>query len=158
MLWQWGWPLDQAIKRFKFGKDLALGRDLAAIFSQRLKQQPPTLKPDCFVAMPMHQTRIRERGFNQAAILASALAQAYQRPLLNTAKRIRQTPAQSGLNRQQRLRNLKGAFAIETKLDGQHVAIVDDVMTTGSSAQVLSEALLNAGAASVEVYVLCKVT
>ncbi len=158
MLWQWGWPLDQAIKRFKFGQDLALGKDLAAIFSKQLKQRLPSPPADAFVAMPMHKTRLRERGFNQAAVLASALAQAYQRPLLSTAKRIRETPAQSGLNRQQRLKNLKGAFAIESRLDGQHIAIVDDVMTTGSSAQVLSEALLDAGAASVEVYVLCKVT
>ncbi|MDD9893024.1 MAG: hypothetical protein OXT49_05885 [Gammaproteobacteria bacterium] len=108
--------------------------------------------------MPLYKKRLQERGFNQAAILASALTTETDIPISHAASRIRDTAAQSGLNRHQRMKNLTGAFAVNGTVKGLNVGIVDDVMTTGSSAQMLSLALLDAGANSVQVIVACKVT
>jgi predicted amidophosphoribosyltransferase len=70
--------------------------------------------------------------------------------------RIRETQPQSGLTREDRIKNIRGAFDCSTSLDGRHVAIVDDVMTTGASAMSLAEALLKAGARRVDVAVLAR--
>lgn len=107
--------------------------------------------------MPLHKTRLAERGFNQSAILADALSRELDVEVVEAVRRIRATPAQASLKRKERLSNLKGAFAAEANVVGLSIAIVDDVMTTGSSVQVLSQTLLDAGAASVQVLVLAKV-
>ena len=155
--WQWGWPVSGLIKQFKFDGRVDLGKDLAAAFARRTADAGINDSIDALVPMPLHKTRLQERSFNQASVLAKALSQETNIPLMNAAIRNRHTQAQSGLNRQQRLKNLRGAFEIIETVSGLNVAIVDDVMTTGSSAQMLSQALLDAGASSVVVIVVCKV-
>lgn len=158
-LWEWRSPLDNLIKQFKFQGDRALGLDLAELFAQgvapRLRQSGEL--PDMLLPMPLHKTRLAERGFNQSAILADALSRELDVEVVEAVRRIRATPAQASLKRKERLSNLKGAFAAEANVVGLSIAIVDDVMTTGSSVQVLSQTLLDAGAASVQVLVLAKV-
>lgn len=157
--WAWGRPLSGLIKRFKFNGDRLLGQDLAHLLAKHVGGELSGLlpQPDCVVPMPLHPSRLRERGFNQAQLLAKAVSDQAGWPLLLAAKRVRATPAQSGLKRAERQRNLRGAFAVVDSVKGRNVLIVDDVMTTGSSVQALSRELVKAGAASVQVVVICKV-
>lgn len=157
--WLWAPPLDRLIKQFKFDGDRALGLDLAQHFAHKLapKVSSAEVLPEILVPMPLHVKRLKERGFNQSFLLAEALSRAAGIPVASVAERVRNTPAQSGLKRAQRLRNLRAAFEIKSDVAGKVVGVVDDVMTTGSSAQVLAQTLLDAGAASVRIYVAAKV-
>lgn len=158
-LWAWAPPVSQLIKRFKFNGDRSIGLDLSRVLLKRLNVEGVgfAVSPDCLVAMPLHRVRLKERGYNQSLILAKAVGRVLELPVLDAVKRVRQTPAQSGLSRQQRQRNLRNAFEVTADVSGSNVLIVDDVMTTGSSAEELSATLLQAGARSVQVLVLCKV-
>lgn len=158
-LWAWASPLDGLIKQFKFQGDRALGMDLAMLFAQGMAPRLRALGelPDVLLPMPLHSTRLAERGFNQSVILAEALGRELGIDVQPLVQRVRATPAQASLKRKERLSNLKGAFEAVEDVVGLSVVIVDDVMTTGSSVQVLSQTLLDAGAASVKVCVLAKV-
>jgi len=157
--WVWAKPLSDLIKRFKFNGDLLLGRNLATLWSRQIRQELAALTPtpDCIIPVPLHRKRLRQRGFNQAYILAQALSEHTGWPILLAARRVLATPAQSGLTRRERQQNLRAAFAVESSVSGRHALIVDDVMTTGSTAQALAHQLLAAGAKSVQVAVVAKV-
>ncbi|MNQ98791.1 DNA utilization protein GntX [compost metagenome] len=107
---------------------------------------------DCIVPVPLSTERLRERGFNQAALLASALARLPRAPdcASQLLMRTRHTPAQSGLQRAQRLRNLQAAFAVPVRwaarIAGQRVVLIDDIMTTGATLDAAAQALRVAGA------------
>jgi len=114
--------------------------------------------PDLIMAVPMHPHRLRQRGYNPALLLAEQLAKRLGLPILNNAL-IRQHDGQEqkSLNAEQRLSNLHHAFSWQgPSLDGQHVAIIDDVMTTGATAKVISKLLRQAGAASVSAWVIAR--
>lgn len=149
-------PLAGLLTRFKFGGDLAAGRLLAQL---ALAAPPPPLPRDAaLLPVPLHTDRLRERGYNQALELAKPLARALDRPLLpRLLQRLRGTPAQSGLSALARRRNLRGAFGVGAgaALPG-HVVLVDDVMTTGATAQECALALRRAGVARVELWVLAR--
>jgi len=107
--------------------------------------------------VPLAKRRLRERGFNQAAMLGRWLSSHLgvhcdERLLLRT----RETPAQQQLDAKARRRNLRQAFAVTGELTGKHVAIVDDVLTTGATAQAVAEVLRQAGARRVDVYCLAR--
>lgn len=159
--WQWAWPQSQLLKRFKFDQQRAVGKDLATVFARKMAPRIQALDTDMnyVMAMPLHRQRLRQRGYNQAAILAAPLAKACGLEIHCPVERIINTPAQSGLTRSQRLKNLRGAFSVTKPalVKGANILLVDDVMTTGSSAQSVAEVLINAGAKSVTVCVLCKV-
>lgn len=161
--WVWAAPLNGLIRRFKFDGNRAIGWDLSQLLAKKLlpKIDKFAHRPDSLLPMPLHKSRLIERGFNQSYLLASALSKAWGLPLLSGVERMRATPPQSGLSRRQRQKNLRGAFAVQQAskggIKGKHIVLVDDVMTTGSSAQELSRTLLREGAASVAVVVVCKV-
>lgn len=106
---------------------------------------------DGIVPMPMHWTRRYLRGFNQAELLARDLSRRTGIPLLDVARRSRLTRAQVGLSDHHRRRNVAGAFSISRpdRLEGRHVLIIDDVLTTGATAAACAGALKKAGAARV---------
>jgi ComF family protein len=108
--------------------------------------------------MPLAPGRLRERGFNQAHELARRLAPRKAEPRL--LLRIRETPAQSGLSRAERLRNLQGAFALEPlraeAVRGRRVVLVDDVMTSGASLFAAAQVLRAGGAAHITAVVLAR--
>ena len=111
---------------------------------------------DGVVAVPLHPSRRRKRGYNQADYLARGVAEAKALPLLdNVINRIRKTATQTSLNRRARRRNMVGAFAVPTgssaRIRGATLLLIDDVMTTGSTTGAAAKALLNAGAVSVRV-------
>jgi ComF family protein len=109
------------------------------------------------VPVPLHRSRLRERGFNQAIELARPVARALAAPLdMRSCCRARATTAQASLSRTARRENLKGAFTMRHELNVRHVVIVDDVMTTGSTADELAQALKGGGAAKVSVLVVAR--
>jgi ComF family protein len=147
---QYRFPVDRLVQRFKFAGDLAVGRWLALQLAERVRAETP---PDLVVAPPLSPSRLRSRGFNQALEIAKVVARHRRvRCALGGIVRVRETPPQHGLGRRARRRNLRGAFRCDLPLDGLRVVIVDDVVTTGATAEALARALKAAGAAQVQVW------
>ena len=150
-------PLDQLMTRFKFGASLAAGRVLAEAWIGAICDAPP-LRPDALVPVPLHAARLRERGYNQALELARPLARAASIALRpDLLLRQRATVAQSDLDAVARRRNLHGAFVVPASMPlPAHVAVVDDVMTTGTTLRECARTLRRAGVARVDVWVLAR--
>lgn len=148
-------PLSHLLQRLKFNGRLAQARLLGELMAEWLGAVVE-VSPDHIIPVPLHATRLRERGFNQAVELARPIAQRFDVPLsLGAVRRILATPPQSDLSRKQRLKNIRGAFEVVQPVSG-HVVIVDDVMTTGSTADELAKALRRAGAERVDVWVCAR--
>ena len=125
-------PLAGLIQSCKYRGQLIAISALTAI----LDAQRPQL-PDLIVPMPLSAVRLRERGFNQALELARGIAQAMQVPLQATlCVKTRDTPPQTRLPWKARRKNIRGAFVVQGDLNGCHVAVVDDVLTTGATLSV----------------------
>lgn len=150
-------PLDLLEARFKFRSDLAAGRVLADLMIERAHFDTPD-RPAALVAVPLHRSRLRERGYNQALELAKVLSPALHIPLAgDLLVRVRATAAQTGLDAAARRRNLRGAFAVANVREvPEHVALVDDVMTTGTTLRECARVLRRAGVARVDVWVLAR--
>ena len=113
-------------------------------------------RPEVIVPVPLHSKKLRERGFNQALLIAQSLSKQLNIPLLTqAATRTRYTKAQSALDANQRHRNLKGAFSVNP-VNYKTVAIVDDVMTTGTTANELSYQLIQAGISRVDIWCIAR--
>ncbi len=159
--WHYGFPLDALITRFKHQRQWPLGRLLAQMLgnwlAHRFAEGLP--RPALLLPVPMARQRLRQRGYNQAAMLGQWIAAQLSiscDPGLLT--RPVETIAQQELDARARKRNLANAFAIlrPEAVEGLHVALVDDVMTTGATAQALARLLRDAGAARVDVYCLAR--
>ena len=150
-------PLDLLEARFKFRGDLAAGRVLAELMIERAVDDAPA-RPDLIIAVPLHVSRLRKRGYNQAFELAKPTARALGVPIARDGlARIRATPAQTGLDAAARRRNLRGAFAVSLASPlPRHVVLFDDVMTTGATLRECARALRRAGVARVDVWVLAR--
>lgn len=131
---------------FKFRNKPWLAEALAA---QLLPVLPEDF--DLLVPVPLHPNRFRERGYNQSALLAKALAEQSGIPWQPCLQRVRDTPHQTGLNRSQRLENLEGAFALHKKANiaGKRIVIVDDVFTTGTTLRQCAKVLHQHGASQI---------
>lgn len=152
----YAWPVDRLLHRFKFRGHLANGRTLALALGEFLDLRGAP-RPDLLLPVPLHRRRLAERGFNQAGEIARTLGRCLDVPVAHDAvRRIRATPPQRGLGRSARRSNLKGAFECRRRFDGRHVAMVDDVVTTASTADALAHTLKNAGAAKVSLYALAR--
>ena len=150
----YAFPLDQLIHALKYQHQFAVIDTLTAPLISAI---PNDRLPDAVIAMPLHPQRLRERGYNQSLLLARNITRRLQLPLLTSAcLRTRNTPAQTSLPIKQRQQNLHNAFACRTTVTKQRIAIVDDVMTSGSSLDSLARALLNAGAAEVQCWVVAR--
>ncbi|MCG7909414.1 MAG: ComF family protein, partial [Candidatus Thiodiazotropha taylori] len=136
---------------------LHLTKPLARLITDRLGElQNP---PDLMLPVPLHQQRMRERGFNQAQELARVVAKHYRIPLEDRlVKRARNTKAQSDLSERLRRNNLRHAFRVHGSLQGSRVAILDDVITTGSTINELSKTLQRHGAAEITVWAVARST
>ena len=147
-------PIIRMAHRLKFNGSRVDARVIGAqLASCVLGQYPPRATPDLVVPVPLSRERLLRRGHNQAALLARWVASGVGIPVdYHACIRIRHAPPQTGLSRHARLRNLADAFCISRPLPAQTVAIVDDVMTTGSTVTALTRALLDAGAAEVHVW------
>jgi ComF family protein len=153
-------PLSNLIFQFKEQHDFFVGRALADIWCNSIKQhmtQQHTPLPDMITAVPLHWRKQGQRGFNQSAFFAHIIHQKLNIPLFKDVKRTESAPEQKNLDRQQRLTNLKHSFTVTRSLSNVHVVIIDDVMTTGATVNALTIALKKAGAAKVSVWVLARV-
>ena len=150
----YAFPLDRMIPRLKYHGQLAVAPALGDCLADSVAALP---RPDRLVAMPLHAQRLRERGFNHAGEIARAVARRLEVPLDTTScRRIRDTPPQMGLKHADRRRNVRGAFACSGDVQGMRIAVVDDVMTTGTSLDELAKTLKAAGAAAVETWVVAR--
>lgn len=148
----YAFPLAELLQAYKFGEQLQLAPALAAKIACKI-----TARPDCIVPMPLHSERLRERGFNQSLLLAQELGRKLGVPVLPDAcQRVRNTAPQSSLTWRERGKNIRNAFTCSTELAGKHVAVVDDVMTTGASLNELAKALKQAGASEVSTWVVAR--
>lgn len=147
-------PLERLVHRFKYAGDLAVGQWLALRLAEHVCDEPG---PDVIVVPPSARARLRERGFNPAAEIAKVVARTCAVSLdCSLVLRTREQAPQAGLTRRERLANVRGAFACGSSLRGMDVAIVDDVMTTGATADAIARALKAAGAARVRVWAVAR--
>lgn len=149
------WPLAQLESRFKFGGDLAAGRTLSLLC---MAAPRPEALPQALVPVPLHRSRLRGRGYNQALELAKPLAKHFGVRLLRDAlQRSRATKAQTELSAMQRRRNVRGAFAANFNGNPpEHVAVMDDVFTTGATLAECARVLKRAGVQRVDVWALAR--
>ena len=150
-------PVDFLVQRLKFHADFTVSNSLGAWFANELSNRIETT-PELVIPIPLHPGRHFQRGFNQAVELARPIAKKLGAELsTNAVHRIRPTASQSGLNAQSRAANLQTAFAAKPdRIKNRHVAIVDDVMTTGATTQSLANTLIEAGAAQIDLYILAR--
>lgn len=159
--WVYGFPVDSLITRFKHNAKWPFGHLLADVLGQYLQHRfdEGLPRPDALLPVPLARKRLRQRGFNQAAMLARWLSTSLELPCEEQIlRRIKETDAQQDLDAKARKRNLRQAFdlAPDAAVSGRHFALVDDVLTTGATAQALARLLMNAGAARVDVYCLAR--
>jgi ComF family protein len=147
-------PLEKFISQLKFHRRLEYAKVLGSLLAERLTTfyENKTL-PECIIPMPLHRKRLQERGYNQALEIARPIAKRLKLPL-NTkhCQRIRATKAQSSLPAHQRRANIFQAFDIAKTLRARHVAIIDDVVTTGSTVAELSQALREVGVEKIDIW------
>ncbi len=137
---------EQAIKRLKYGRVTSLAGPMSSLLCE-FARATGQLEHDGFVVVPIHWTRRCERGFNQSELLARALPS--ERVLNGALRRVRATRPQVGLNSEARRQNVLGAFRAEGHFGGMSIALLDDVITTGHTAQECAGVLKRAGASRV---------
>lgn len=150
----YAFPLDKLVQALKYGEQLMLAHALARKLARRIDK---SLLPDCVIPMPLHPSRLRERGFNQSQLLATSVARELGLELLpHACRRVRDTPPQSALPWKERKKNVRDAFCCDMDLSGRRIALVDDVMTSGASLNALAEAARKRGAAEIGVWVVAR--
>ena len=150
----YAFPLDKLIQAMKYGEQLALAHAFAEKLARRIDR---TGLPDCIIPMPLYPAKLRKRGFNQSQLLAAGVARGLGLELLpHACRRIRDTPPQSALPWKERKKNMRDAFCCDADLTGRHVALVDDVLTTGASLNALAGAVQKRGADRVSAWVVAR--
>jgi ComF family protein len=146
-------PIAAAIVDLKFHGRLLAGHVVGRLMGHALARRAEPL-PELLVPVPLSAARLRRRGYNQALELGRALAGVLRVPLAPAAaRRTRDTGEQTRLDAAQRRRNVRGAFAVDAAaVRGRHVAVLDDVITTGATVAELARALRDAGATRIEAW------
>ena len=153
-VFRYAFPLDRLLPRFKFHGDLAAGALLARLMAGAMATDD---LPQALVPVPLHLGRLRERGYDQARELALGLGRALRLPVRDLIERRIETQAQTTLDADARRRNVRHAFACRGGPVPAHVALVDDVMTTGATVRECALVLRRAGVARVEVWAVARV-
>ena len=153
-------PFDHLVQRLKFNNALAVGRALLPDWSAALRAHlaaRPEPPPEALIPIPLHRSRLRQRGYNQALELSRDLGSQMQLPVLHAAlSRVRATAPMPGLDLTTRRRNVRGAFAAGSAQLPSRVALIDDVMTSGATLNEAAKVLKRAGVEWVEVWVLSR--
>jgi ComF family protein len=152
-------PVSQLVNIYKFNGAEYLAEDFADAMELSFRKKHDAAAVDVVVPVPLHPRRLAERGYNQSGLLAAAFAKRINRLCDETSLvRIRDTEHQSRSNREDRRKNLKGAFRTvdPSRIRGRTVVLIDDVMTTGATIDECSEALYAGGAYKVIPFVLAK--
>jgi ComF family protein len=154
----YGGSLSTAVVRLKFGERPDLAHPLGGLLASAARRDGAVI--DTVVPVPLHRRRLVARGYNQAALLARAVGHAIELPVdFDGLRRVRGTAPQTDLDAAARVDNVRGAFEVVPghRLAGRRVGLVDDVVTTGATAQACADALVAAGAASVAVLAVARV-
>jgi ComF family protein len=155
-LFSYAAPIDRLILRLKYRSDLSLARVLGSRLGVALRARAAAI-PDVIVPVPLHVTRLRERGYNQALELARPIARRLNVPVdYWSVTRVRPTAPQIDMDHDARRRNVRRAFRVNGDFTGRRVAIVDDVMTSGHTVNAVAQALRKAGAADVAVWIVAR--
>jgi ComF family protein len=149
----------ELIHRLKYGKKVHISRPLALVAARSLASFITDCRADLVIPVPLHRKRLRQRGFNQAVLVADVFAKTWHLPLSrNNLCRIRWTEPQIHLSYNDRLNNVRGAFAVKNpaQVEGQRLILVDDVYTTGSTVAECAKVLKKAGAGEVFVATIAR--
>jgi len=154
-----GGPVEEMIHRFKYGRKVHLCRPLGLMAAVRLADFTAEHAPDLLMPVPLHRKRLRERGFNQALLIARILAREWDLPLAMAGLvRARWTIPQVRLSAAERAQNVRGAFAVADPgaVARKRILLVDDVFTTGSTVDECARVLRRAGASEVLVVTVAR--
>ena len=151
-------PLRGLIHQFKFHQQTILRKPLSQLMIQFIEKRGLDIDQfDIILPIPLHAAKYRERGYNQAELLAVPLAQKYDKMILvSLLKRVRNTPSQTSLSRKNRFTNVQGSFKINARINinNKNILIIDDLLTTGATASEASLCLKTHGAAKVGILTL----
>jgi ComF family protein len=151
----YAFPVDRMIQGLKYRRQLYYGRILGQLLAQHVARRDT--QPEIVIPVPLSAARYRERGFNQARELARPICTSLGLRLRSDLiERRKDTREQAGLDRKERLMNTRNAFALLAPLPARHVAIVDDVVTTGSTVNEVAKLLRHAGAEWIEVWAVAR--
>ncbi len=145
-------PLQSVVHAMKYDSMSRLAAHLGRSLSYLVPKETNVIIP-----VPLHRTRLAERGFNQAEIMAKAISSQSNTAVVKAIKRVRPTPSQTHLSVSERIENMRGAFSLSrhaSEMKGKNVLIVDDVMTTGSTLASVAETLLEAKPRSISTLAL----
>lgn len=149
-------PVDKALSDLKFSNQLHYARSLSHLLQKKVKANyDESSLPEALLAIPLHPNRISARGFNQSELVAQHLEKAVGIPRLKALTRVKDTPHQIGLSEKQRRKNLNNAFKLQHPLP-KKVALIDDVVTTGSTVSEAAKLCLKHGVETVDVWCLAK--
>jgi len=141
--------MDQMVWRMKYRGVYRMADWMAGEMHAALMESP-IINRDAIVPVPMHKSRERMRGYNQSQLLAERVAAASGIPVIDALMRTRNTKQQARLSAARRHKNLQGAFRADASVDGLNILLVDDVLTTGSTAIHCAQTLREAGAKDVQ--------
>ena len=147
-------PLSHLIMALKYQRRLSLVPVLAGVLAEHIEKCE--VEVDALLPVPLHTSKLRQRGFNQALELARPLARQFGLPILHQLERHRATQAQSSLHADARQQNVRNAFRIKQPFDYRRVAIIDDVMTTGSTVNEIARLLKNAGVEEIQIWCVAR--
>ena len=148
----------QCIRNSKYGpKEFAALKTLTKHALTILSKRETVFGVDLIIPVPISKSKNFERGFNQSSIIAQVLAGAYNIPVnQNAVVRLKNTVPQAGLSKEERQKNVQGAFACSSVVKGKNVLVVDDICTTGATLLSLAKTLLESGAKDVCCFTLAK--
>jgi len=145
------------IKKFKYQKKIHYAKVLSQLFIQKSSHINDFQLPQAIIPMPMHTKRLKQRGFNQALELSRFFASRYELPLNYTSLiRSRHTHLQAGMTAVERQKNVRQAFMIKEPVKHEHIALIDDVMTTGSTVNEAAKTLKKSGVKKVDVWIIAR--
>lgn len=152
-------PIIHLIIKLKFSQKLSYAQTFGELLAERIQQDWYATQPlpDLILPMPLHPIRLRERGFNQAVEIARPVANYLDIPLdLSGITRSKLTKAQSGLKATERKENMQYAFSSTRDYQGLRVAVIDDVVTTGSTIDSLCKTLQQSGAQTIDIWTIAR--
>ena len=151
-------PVDYLIKHMKYHNQLAIAELMGKLLASKIAKSDQPL-PEQIIPVPLHFSRLQQRGYNQAVEIARSISRAFNIPInLTACSRKRNTTPQFDLPSNLRADNLHDAFEVLNAIPAKHVAIIDDVMTTGSTVWELSHALLDSGVERVDIWTCARAT